>query len=233
MILKVKDLTIKYGDLIAVNKLNFTLEKGRIVGLLGPNGSGKTTLIKAINGLLSANEGNIKINDLSIGVETKKQVAYLPERNYLDLEMKVLETIKFFKEFYDNFDENKAKNILSTLEVSLNKKIKELSKGMREKVQLALVMSRDADLYILDEPIAGVDPASREFILETIFKNRKQNSTVIISTHLIYEIEEVLDEALILKNGNLIAHDSITNIKKDLSSLDEWFRKEFRHVKTS
>src|SRR5690554_5259619 len=171
MILKVKDLTIKYGDLIAVNKLNFTLEKGRIVGLLGPNGSGKTTLIKAINGLLSANEGNIKINDLSIGVETKKQVAYLPERNYLDLEMKVLETIKFFKEFYDNFDENKAKNILSTLEVSLNKKIKELSKGMREKVQLALVMSRDADLYILDEPIAGVDPASREFILETIFKN--------------------------------------------------------------
>lgn len=233
MILKVKDLTIKYGDLIAVNKLNFTLEKGRIVGLLGPNGSGKTTLIKAINGLLSANEGNIKINDLSIGVETKKQVAYLPERNYLDLEMKVLETIKLFKEFYDNFDENKAKNILSTLEVSLNKKIKELSKGMREKVQLALVMSRDADLYILDEPIAGVDPASREFILETIFKNRKQNSTVIISTHLIYEIEEVLDEALILKNGNLIAHDSITNIKKDLSSLDEWFRKEFRHVKTS
>lgn len=229
MILEACDLTIKYGEKIALNKINFKLTSGKIIGLLGPNGSGKTSLIKAINGLLTPSNGSIVINGLPIGVLTKKIVSYLPERSYLDLELKINETFKFFKDFYDNFNIDKAFKIIKDLDMDPTKKIKELSKGMREKVQLALVMSRDADLYILDEPIAGVDPASREFILQTIFQNRKPNSTVIISTHLIYEIEEVLEEAIILKEGNIIKYDSIDNIKAGFKSLDEWFRKEFRH----
>lgn len=230
MILEVNNLTIKYGDKVALNNVSFNLEKGKIIGLLGPNGSGKTTLIKAVNGLLSLNIGKIRINGLNIGVETKAIVSYLPERTYLDLEVKVSEMIKFFSDFYLDFKKEKALELINNLEVPLNKKIKELSKGMREKVQLALVMSREADLYILDEPIAGVDPASREYILATIFNNRKIGSTVIISTHLIYEVENLLDEAVILKEGNLVAHNKIPEIIKGFNSLDEWFRKEFRHV---
>lgn len=230
MILEINNLTIKYGDKVALNNVSFNLEKGKIIGLLGPNGSGKTTLIKAVNGLLSPNIGKIRINGLNIGVETKAIVSYLPERTYLDLEVKVSEMIKFFSDFYLDFKKEKALELINNLEVPLNKKIKELSKGMREKVQLALVMSREADLYILDEPIAGVDPASREYILATIFNNRKIGSTVIISTHLIYEVENLLDEAVILKEGNLVAHNKIPEIIKGFNSLDEWFRKEFRHV---
>lgn len=230
MILEINNLTIKYGDKVALNNVSFNLEKGKIIGLLGPNGSGKTTLIKAVNGLLSPNIGKITINGLNIGVETKAIVSYLPERTYLDLEVKVSEMIKFFSDFYLDFKKEKALELINNLEVPLNKKIKELSKGMREKVQLALVMSREADLYILDEPIAGVDPASREYILATIFNNRKIGSTVIISTHLIYEVENLLDEAVILKEGNLVAHNKIPEIIKGFNSLDEWFRKEFRHV---
>lgn len=230
MILEINNLTIKYGDKVALNNVSFNLEKGKIIGLLGPNGSGKTTLIKAVNGLLSLNIGKIRINGLNIGVETKAIVSYLPERTYLDLEVKVSEMIKFFSDFYLDFKKEKALELINNLEVPLNKKIKELSKGMREKVQLALVMSREADLYILDEPIAGVDPASREYILATIFNNRKIGSTVIISTHLIYEVENLLDEAVILKEGNLVAHNKIPEIIKGFNSLDEWFRKEFRHV---
>lgn len=230
MILETKKLTIKYGDKIALNNINLKLSKGKVIGLLGPNGSGKTTFIKAMNGLLTPNNGEIKINGLNIGIETKRIVSYLPERTYLDLEMRVNETIKFFVDFYDDFNASKAEKLITELEVDATKKIKELSKGMREKVQLALVMSREADLYVLDEPIAGVDPASREFILETIFNNRKVNSTVIISTHLIYEIEEVLEEAVILKEGLIIRHDTIKNIKGEFTSLDEWFRKEFKHA---
>lgn len=230
MILETNKLTIKYGDKIALNNINLKLSKGKVIGLLGPNGSGKTTFIKAMNGLLTPNNGEIKINGLNIGIETKRIVSYLPERTYLDLEMRVNETIKFFVDFYDDFNASKAEKLITELEVDATKKIKELSKGMREKVQLALVMSREADLYVLDEPIAGVDPASREFILETIFNNRKVNSTVIISTHLIYEIEEVLEEAVILKEGLIIRHDTIKNIKGEFTSLDEWFRKEFKHA---
>jgi len=230
MILEINNLTIKYGDKVALNNVSFNLEKGKIIGLLGPNGSGKTTLIKAVNGLLSPNIGKIRINGLNIGIETKAIVSYLPERTYLDLEVKVSEMIKFFSDFYLDFKKEKALELINNLEVPLNKKIKELSKGMREKVQLALVMSREADLYILDEPIAGVDPASREYILATIFNNRKIGSTVIISTHLIYEVENLLDEAVILKEGNLVAHNKIPEIIKGFNSLDEWFRKEFRHV---
>lgn len=230
MILEINNITIKYGDKVALNNVSFNLEKGKIIGLLGPNGSGKTTLIKAVNGLLSLNIGKIRINGLNIGVETKAIVSYLPERTYLDLEVKVSEMIKFFSDFYLDFKKEKALELINNLEVPLNKKIKELSKGMREKVQLALVMSREADLYILDEPIAGVDPASREYILATIFNNRKIGSTVIISTHLIYEVENLLDEAVILKEGNLVAHNKTPEIIKGFNSLDEWFRKEFRHV---
>lgn len=230
MKIEIKELTVKYGSLVALNNLNLTIPKGKVIGLLGPNGSGKSTLIKTINGLLAPNNGNITINDNPVGVESKKVISYLPERTYLDLNLTTYQTIKFFMDFYTDFDSDKALEMILKLEVDPNKKIKELSKGMREKVQLSLVMSRDSDFYILDEPIAGVDPASRDFILDTIFKYRNKESTVIISTHLIYEISEILDEAIILKQGNILANDRIDNIKGEYENLDEWFRKEFRHA---
>lgn len=230
MSIEIKELTVKYGDLTALNKVSLSIPKGRTIGLLGPNGSGKTTLIKTINGLLSANSGKININGHKIGVETKKLISYLPERTYLDLEMTSKQMIKFFSDFYNNFNGEKALKMIKDLNVVPTKKIKELSKGMREKVQLALVMSRDSDYYILDEPIAGVDPAARDFILETIFKYRNPKSTVIISTHLIYEISSVLDDAIILKEGNLLTYDTLKNIVGEYEDLDEWFRKEFRHA---
>ncbi|NLL73101.1 MAG: ABC transporter ATP-binding protein [Clostridiales bacterium] len=229
VILECKSLTKKFGSTAALMDLNLTLERGRIIGLLGPNGSGKTTLIKLINGLLVPNEGSLKINGIEPGVESKKIVSYLPERTYLPDWMKVSDTINFFKDFYADFDEKKAYEMLKHLNLDANKRLKALSKGTKEKVQLILVMSRNADLYCLDEPIGGVDPAARDYILNTIITNYNENACVIISTHLIADIENVLDEVIFIKEGHLKLHASVDEIReKEGKSIDSLFREVFR-----
>lgn len=232
IILECKDLNKSYGDNHALKNCNLKLESGKIIGLLGPNGSGKTTLIKMINGLLSPTSGSLLVNGMDVGVETKKIVSYLPERTYLDPNLKVIDTFKFFQDFYNDFDIYKARKIINELGIDENKYIKSLSKGMKEKVQLVLVMARNAKLYVLDEPIAGVDPASRDYILDTILNNINKDATLIISTHLVYEIERVLDEVIIIKEGDIVHNGKVNDLLTNYDSLDEWFRKEFRYVKT-
>ena len=229
ILLECKGLSKKYGGFRALNGLNLEIESGKIVGLLGPNGSGKTTLIKLANGLLTPTEGNITIKGNKIGKETKKIVSYLPERTYLNNWMKVKDMIAYFQDFYEDFDANKAYEMLKKLNISKNDKLKTMSKGTKEKVQLILVMSRNADLYFLDEPIGGVDPAARDYILNTIITNYNPNASVIISTHLIYDIEKVLDDVVMIKEGQLVMHKSVDEIREEYGkSVDEVFREVFR-----
>ncbi|MBH1939699.1 ABC transporter ATP-binding protein [Mobilitalea sibirica] len=228
-ILECNSLTKKYASLTALNNINLSLERGRIIGLLGPNGSGKTTLIKLINGLLVPTSGTLKIAGNLPGTATKKVVSYLPEKTYLPDWMKVSETIDFFKDFYEDFDEKKAYEMLDRLHLDPQKRMKTLSKGTKEKVQLILVMSRKADLYCLDEPIGGVDPAARDYILNTIISNYNENATVLISTHLIADIENVLDEVVFIKEGSLMLHASVDDIRtKEGKSIDTLFREVFK-----
>ncbi|HPU62806.1 MAG TPA: ABC transporter ATP-binding protein [Mobilitalea sp.] len=228
-ILECRSLTKKFGSVTALNNITLNLERGKIIGLLGPNGSGKTTLIKLINGLLVPTSGSIHIAGMNPGVESKKIVSYLPERTYLPDWLKVSQAINFFKDFYEDFDVNKAYDMLKRLNLDLSKPLKSLSKGTKEKIQLILVMSRNADLYCLDEPIGGVDPAARDYILNTIITNYNENATVIISTHLISDIENVLDEAIFIKEGNLYLHSSVDEIReKEGKSIDALFREVFR-----
>lgn len=228
-ILECQSLSKKFSGFEALSNINLNLERGRIIGLLGPNGSGKSTLIKIINGLLVPDSGSVKIAGIEPGVETKKIVSYLPEKTYLADWMKVSDIIEFFKDFYSDFDSKKASDMLQRLKIDPNKKLKTLSKGTKEKVQLILVMSRNADLYCLDEPIGGVDPASRDYILNTIITNYNENATVLISTHLIAEIENVLDEVIFLKDGVVTLHSSVDDIRaKEGKSIDSLFREVFR-----
>jgi len=228
-ILECKSLTKMYSNVTALKDINLTLGRGRIVGLLGPNGSGKTTLIKLINGLLVPNSGTITINGHQPGIESKRIVSYLPERTYLPEWMRVDDTIEFFSDFYQDFDKKKAYEMLERLHLNSKAKLKSLSKGTKEKVQLILVMSREADLYCLDEPIGGVDPAARDYILNTIITNYNENATVIISTHLIADIEKVLDEVIFIKDGLLNMHASVDDIRsKEGKSIDSLFREVFR-----
>jgi ABC-2 type transport system ATP-binding protein len=228
-ILECKSLTKMYSNVTALKDINLTLGRGRIVGLLGPNGSGKTTLIKLINGLLVPNSGTITINGHQPGIESKRIVSYLPERTYLPDWMRVDDTIEFFSDFYQDFDKKKAYEMLERLHLNSKAKLKSLSKGTKEKVQLILVMSREADLYCLDEPIGGVDPAARDYILNTIITNYNENATVIISTHLIADIEKVLDEVIFIKDGLLNMHASVDDIRsKEGKSIDSLFREVFR-----
>ena len=213
---------------VAVNNITLTLPKGKIIGLLGPNGSGKTTLIKMLNGLLTPTQGSIKINGQDVGVETKAQVAYLPDRTYLSGGQKISEILDFFSDFYADFSKEKAIEMLQSLNIDPSVKLKTLSKGTKEKVQLILVMSRKADLYILDEPIAGVDPAARDYILRTIINNYNPDATVIISTHLIGDIEQVLDEVIFMRYGHLVLYTSVDNIREQHGkSVDAYFREVF------
>lgn len=224
-----KHVTKKYGAKVALEDINLTLEKGKIIGLLGPNGSGKTTLIKLLNDLLVPTSGEILINGQEPGIESKKRISYLPERTYLSFNMKIKELIQYFKEFYEDFDENKAFELLKKLDLNAEDKLKTLSKGMKEKVQLILVMSRKADLYILDEPIGGVDPAARDYILDTILNNFNENASIIISTHLISDIEKILDEVVFIKKGKLVLHESTDTIRNESGkSIDGYFREEFK-----
>lgn len=228
-IIECKSLTKRYSGFTALSDVNLTLERGRIIGLLGPNGSGKTTLLKLINGLLVPDSGTINISGNNPGVETKKIVSYLPEKTYLADWMQITQVIEFFQDFYQDFDSKKAYKMLIDLEINPNKQLKTLSKGTKEKVQLILVMSRQADLYCLDEPIGGVDPASRDYILSTIINNYRENSTVLISTHLIADIEKVLDEVIFIKDGTVTLHSSVDDVRiKENKSIDSLFREVFK-----
>lgn len=230
-LLEYRDLTKIYARMYspAVNGINLDISSGRIVGLLGPNGSGKTTLLKMTAGILSSTGGSIKIDGLDVGAETKALVSYLPERTYLDETLTVKETLKYFKDFYKDFKVERAEEMLNSLDVDIKARIKTLSKGTREKIQLVLVMCRDARLYLLDEPIAGVDPAARERILNTVISNYSRNSTVIISTHLIADIEPLLDDVLFLSYGNIALASNAETLRQEKGkSVDELFREMFR-----
>ncbi|NFH79715.1 ABC transporter ATP-binding protein [Clostridium botulinum] len=228
-ILECKNLVKNYGGKQALKGIDLTINRGRIVGLLGPNGSGKSTLIKLANSLLTPNSGEILINGNKPGVETKKIVSYLPERTYLNDWMKVSDIINLFKDFYKDFNSDKAYDMLKNLNINPNDKLKTMSKGTKEKVQLILVMSRDAELYFLDEPIAGVDPAARDYILNTIINNYNENATVIISTHLISDIEQVLDDVVFISYGEIYLTKSVDEIREEHGkSVDTLFREVFK-----
>ncbi|MCI8851874.1 MAG: ABC transporter ATP-binding protein [Lachnospiraceae bacterium] len=222
-------LSKHYGTKIALDHVDLTIERGRIIGLLGPNGSGKTTLIKLINGLLSPTQGTLLINGQAPGPETKKVVSYLPERTYFSNWMKVTDIIRFFGDFYADFDDKRAMEMLHRLNINENSRLGTMSKGTKEKVQLIMVMSRNADLYCLDEPIGGVDPAARDYILQTIITNYSENATVLISTHLISDIENVLDDAIFIQSGRVMLTGSVDDIRmQEGKSVDALFREVFR-----
>ena len=228
-ILECKGLTKRYGGKTALDQITFSLMPGKIIGLLGPNGSGKTTLIKLLNGLLVPTEGQIFIDGLRPGTETKKFVSYLPERTYLNSWMKVCDIIDFFQDFYEDFDKARAYDMLKRLNINPSDRLRTLSKGTKEKVQLILVMSRRARLYCLDEPIAGVDPAARDYILSTIIQNYDENATIIISTHLISDVENILDDVVFIQNGHIHMVDSMENIRFNQGkSVDALFREVFK-----
>ena len=229
MILECKDLTKRYGARTALDGISLSLESGRIIGLLGPNGSGKSTLIKLINDLLSPTAGTLYINGHAPGLETKKIISYLPERTYLDENQKVSDYLSFFADFYEDFDTGRALDMLQRLNIDPSLRIKTLSKGTQEKVQLILVMSRRARLYCLDEPIAGVDPAARDYILSTIINNYDENATILISTHLISDVENILDEVVFIHDGHIRLHAQVDDIRCDQGrSIDELFREVFK-----
>ncbi len=224
-----KDLSKKFGTKEVLKKINLKIETGKIYGLLGPNGSGKTTMIKIINDLLQPSSGEILIQGKEPGIESKKIISYLPERTYLNMNMKVIELIQFFKDFYQDFDEEKAVQLLEKLKINKQDKLKNMSKGTKEKVQLIMVMSRRADLYILDEPIGGVDPASRDYILETILTNFNEGSSIIICTHLIADIEKILDQVIFINQGKIVLNEDADTIRKSKkTTIDKLFREEFK-----
>lgn len=228
-LLEIKNLYKSYGNKEVLKNINLEIPNGKIIGLLGKNGTGKTTLIKLINGLLTIDKGEILINGKEIGTESKLAIAYLPERTYLDKSMTIKETLEFFKEFYENFDIKKARKLLKTLDLNENQKLVKMSKGMQEKVQLVLVMSRKVDLYILDEPLGGVDPATRDYILDTILTNFNEGASILISTHLISDIERILDEVIFIDKGKIELVGSADELRsKENSSIDEIFRRMFK-----
>ncbi len=219
----------KYGSFPALQNVNLTLGQGRIVGLLGPNGSGKTTLIKLLNGLIQPSTGQILLDGEKPGPKSKGRISYLPDKSYLNSQMTVEQLVDLFADFYTDFNVEKVNNLLKDLNIPVQKKLKTLSKGTQEKVQLALVMSREAEVYCLDEPIGGVDPVARDYILQTIISQYNRDALVIISTHLIYDVENVLDDVVMIKNGSIFLYDSVENIReREQKSVDEMFREVMR-----
>lgn len=228
-LLECKNLTKKYGCYTALSDIDLQIDSGHIIGLLGPNGSGKTTLIKLIAGLLSPTSGEIYIKEEPIGIESKKIISYLPDHSYLNSWMKVRDIIDFFEDFYSDFASIRAYDMLAKLKINPNDKLRTLSKGTLEKIQLILVMSRKADLYLLDEPIAGVDPAARDYILNTIISNYDENASILISTHLISDVENILDEVIFIQNGSIRMQASVDDIREqDKKSVDTLFREVFK-----
>ena len=228
-LLEIKGLSKTFDNKKVLNDVNLKISSGKIVGLLGKNGAGKTTLIKLINDLLTPSEGEILVKGNKVGIESKKVISYLPERTYLNKWMRVSEVLDYFLDFYDDFDIKRAKKLLKDLDLDVNQKLSKMSKGMQEKVQLVLVMSRKADLYILDEPLGGVDPATRDYILDTILSNFNEGASVIISTHLIADIERILDEVIFIDKGKIILQSEADKLRnKEKASIDECFRRMFK-----
>ena len=230
-LLQCNQLTKYYDSALALDHVDLTVEPGRIVGLLGPNGSGKTTLIKIANGLLVPSSGTLTIDGMAPGPDTKRLVSYLPERTYLSDWMNVVQLLDFFCDFYPDFDRNAAEHMLTALDISPKLRIKQMSKGTREKVQLILVMSRKTKLYLLDEPIGGVDPATRDYIIRTIITNYNEQASVVISTHLIADVENVLDDVIFINKGRVVLQSSVDHIREERNcSVDELFREVFRYA---
>lgn len=228
-ILEYQDVSKSYGDKVVLEHINLKIPRGRIIGLLGKNGAGKTTLIKLANDLLRPTTGKILFEGQPLNTKNKAVISYLPEATYLDKTMRVHEAIKFFAEFYQDFDVKKAEKLAKTLDLDLDKKIIKMSKGMQEKLQLILVISRKAKLYILDEPLGGIDPATRDFILDTILSNFNADASLLISTHLISDIERILDEVIFINDGKIVLQSDADALRqKEKSSIDEIFRKRFR-----
>lgn len=228
-LLTCKALTKKYGNVLALNSIDLSIDRGKIIGILGPNGSGKTTLIKLINGLLTPTDGRILINGMAPGVETKKIVSYLPDNNFLPNWMTTQQIVEFFCDFYEDFRPALAYEMLEKLGVPKNMRLKNLSKGNKEKVCLILVMSRNALLYVLDEPIAAVDPATRDYVISTIINNYNPDASVLISTHIISDIEPVLDEAIFIDKGQIVLHKTVDEIREEKQmSVDGLFREVFK-----
>jgi ABC-2 type transport system ATP-binding protein len=229
VIVHIEGLSKSYGSKLALNNLSLDLYRGKIVGLLGPNGCGKTTLLKLLANLLTQYDGTILINGFKPGPETKSMISYLPDRNYLSETWTAEDAITFFKDFYNDFDEKRARFLITKLSIDLNAKFKTLSKGTKEKLQLILVLSRKAQLYLFDEPIAGVDPASRDLIFDLILENYNKDATVIISTHLIYDVEKILDYAIFIKNGQVLRYGDVKQIVAQTNkSLEELFKEDFK-----
>ncbi|MCL2864789.1 MAG: ABC transporter ATP-binding protein [Lachnospiraceae bacterium] len=228
-LLKINGITKYYGNKCALNGVTLTINKGRIIGLLGPNGSGKTTLIKLVMGLLTPDQGELSVLGHPIGIESKASISYLPDRTYLNESMRVKDIIDYFVDFYSDFDPHRAYNMLGALNINAYDKLKTMSKGTKEKVQLVLVMSRRAALYILDEPIAGVDPAARDYIINTILQNYDETASIIISTHLITDIENILDDVIFIKEGQINMSCTVDELReKEGKSVDATFREVFR-----
>mgnify|MGYP001638742913 CR=1 FL=1 len=230
-LIELYDVSKAFGNKLALDRVTLRVGRGKVIGLLGPNGSGKTTLIKLLNGLIRPTKGEIFIDGQSPGVYTKSIISYLPDKTYFADWMKVKDVLGMFDEFYQDFDRDKAERMCTTMNISPEDRIKTMSKGTREKVQLILVMSRRAQLYLLDEPIAGVDPAARDYILTTIINNYNEEGTVIISTHLISDIERILDEVIFIREGKVVRHEAVDDIKeREGKSIDDVFKDSFRMV---
>jgi len=228
-ILECENLTKKYGSNTALDNITLRLEKGKIIGLLGENGSGKTTLLKLANGLLSPTAGRITIAGEDPGIKSKRIVSYLPEKTYLNNWMKVKDLVGFFGDFYENFNRQKALDMMKSLGIEPEARLSSLSKGNKEKVQLILVMAREAEMYLLDEPIGGVDPAAREYILNTIIRNYSENATILLSTHLIHDVERILDEVVFISRGQIVLQNSVDQIREEKGcSVDALFREVFK-----
>ena len=228
-LIKIQDLNKKYGKKQVLKDVNLTLHGGQIVGLLGPNGSGKTTLIKVLNGLLKEYDGDVQIDQQAIGIHSKKIISYLPDEPYFENWMTTNDALNLFVDMYDDFDLNKALSLMERMDIEKKVKIKELSKGMKEKFQLILVMSRKAKIYILDEPLGGIDPAARELILDTILNNYAEDALVLLSTHLIADIEKIFDEVIFIKNGEIILHENSEDLRmKRQASINDIFKEEFK-----
>ena len=228
-IIEINGLTKNFGSLTALDDISISLEPGRIVGLLGPNGSGKTTLIKILNGLLQPTSGSVRIKGSAPGIESKKIVAYLPDRNALPDYMNAKQLMEMYADFFEDFDSAGAAAMIEDLGIDMEQTMKKMSKGTREKLQLCLVMARKAEVYLLDEPIGGVDPATRDYILRTIISNYNENAVVLISTHLISDIESVLDEVIFIREGRIVMSGAADEIREEKGeSIDELFREVFR-----
>ena len=228
-LLKITNVTKKYHHFKALNNVSMTLESGKIIGLLGPNGSGKTTLIKIINGLLNDYEGEVLVDGKNVGIDSRKIISYLPDENYFQDWMYIKDVLSIFSDLYEDFDKENCLTLMNRFKLDKGMKIKEMSKGMKEKFQLSLVMSRKAKLYILDEPIAGVDPAAREVILDVILNNYEEDALVLISTHLISDLETIFDDVVFLKDGEIVLHQSTEDLRLERKqSIDEAFREVFR-----